>query len=80
MNAQIEALETAAGQAGDLMMAAICQIALNDEPNGLTMSALSPSEQAILFQTYADQSTNDKWLVDAAVTECLRVIAENSAQ
>lgn len=75
----IEALETAAGQAGDLMMAAICQIALEDEPNGNTMSALSPSERAILFQTYADQSTDTDWLVDAAIAECQRVIQEGQA-
>lgn len=75
----LEALETSAGQAGDLMMAAICQIAMEGEPNGPTMEALTPSERAILFQTYADQSTDTDWLQDAALAECERVIAEAEA-
>lgn len=79
MTSQIEALETAAGQAGDLMQAAICQIALQGEPNRLTVSALSSSQREILFRTYANQDTNTDWLIDEAIAECLRVIAENDS-
>lgn len=75
---QIESLQTAAGTAGDLLQAAICQIAINGEPDGLTVSALSARDQEELFRVYADQETNTEWKRQQAVDECLRVIRENA--
>jgi hypothetical protein len=68
---QIAALEQESGQAGDLAMAAICQIALRGEADERTATALSRSEKDRIdarFPTPAE-----------ARAECARVIAAAEA-
>lgn len=76
----IESLETSAGTAGDLLQAAICQIALNGEPNESTLDALSPAERTDLHLRFADFNGDEssEWRKLAAEQECLRVIADHA--
>jgi len=75
---QIEALETSAGTAGDLLQAAICQIALYGEPNEATEAALSPEQRVMLCTTYGDPNGDDNsWLRSRAEQVCLDVIRAN---
>lgn len=72
---QIEALETAAGQAGDLLQAAICQIALYGEPKLATLDVLSPGDRAELHRRFDDSGEGAGWRKLAAEQECESVIA-----
>lgn len=63
---KIEALEIAAGQAGDLMQAAICQLAINGDVSAGTYGALSDTERARI---------NGMSKADARA-ECARVILD----
>lgn len=82
---QIETLETAAGTAGDLLQAAICQIALNGEPTKATYDALSTTDRVDLHRRFdsiaigGDEADTDEspWMQITAQDECERVIAEN---
>lgn len=74
---QIQALHDEAGQAGDLLQAAICQIVLHDEPNPRTYAALSPDERGTLQQQYGKRGG---WNKAAAIAECKRVIADAAAR
>lgn len=76
---QIEALETAAGTAGDLLQAAICQIALHGEPNEATEAALTPEQRVTLCTTYGDPNGDDhSWLMSRAEQACLEVIRDHA--
>lgn len=72
---QIENLEQAAGQAGDIMMAAICQIALLGQPKDGTFDALDADDRYKLQQEFGGLHCG--WLSLKAEQECLRVIEDN---
>lgn len=67
---RIRDLQTAAGQAGDLLQAAICQIALDGEVRERTYASLSSDERARI----------DGMSQDAARTECGRVLGRGAAE
>ena len=64
--AQIEQMEIDAGTAGDLLQAAICQIALSGEVSEATMAVLGDSERA----TAATYTRN------TAAAECASAFAD----
>lgn len=67
---QIQALHDSAGQAGDLLQAAICQVAMDGEADPQTLKVLSDSERAEIAQY--DQ--------ESAIAECERVLADAAAR
>ena len=78
---QIEALETSAGIAGDLLQAAICQIALYGEPSEATEAALTPEQRVTLCTTYGDPNGDDHaWLTGRAEQVCLEVIRDHAEE
>src|SRR5690606_7243358 len=66
----IQALHDAAGQTGDLLQAALCQIAMDGEADPRTLEVLSDGERVRIAQY--DQ--------ESAIEECERVIAEAAAR
>lgn len=77
-NTNIEDLETAAGKAGDIVQAAICQIALYGAPDEATQQALSPAQRVDLHQRFGDFHSGADWRRLAAEQECLRIIDEGA--
>lgn len=67
---RIERLGESAAEHGDLLMAAICQVALDGSPRDTTLDALDSAEQARVQAMTAE----------AATEECRRVLADIDAQ
>lgn len=78
LRTKIEALETAAGTAGDLLQAAICQIALHGKPKEETLEALTPEQRVELHRRFDDFGAGDGWRRLAAAQECDSVICDRS--
>lgn len=80
INEQIQALETSAGQAGDLVQAALCQIALNDDVSDATWDALTGNQQSDLIARFASEGGGSdvwveggrEWRIQAVAEECER--------
>lgn len=76
---KIEVLEATAGQAGDLLQVAICQIALHGEVHPDTWDQLIGEERGMLADWYgvAHDGTTQMYNADVlAERACLRVIDE----